>query len=51
MPDRMFLISITGPISITKRTKIYECLEFLNCSAVELVKFNSQIGPNYKNIF
>lgn len=49
--EKPFLMGVMGQCSSSKRSKIYECLEFLNCNSIELVKYNYQIGPHFQNIF
>ena len=49
--EKPFLMGVMGQCSSSKRSKIYECLEFLNSNSIELVKYNYQIGPHFQNIF
>lgn len=48
--QKPFLISLIGQCSTHKKSKIYDCLEYLDCRAIDLVQYQYQIASEYLNI-
>ena len=48
--QKPFLICLVGQCSNHKKSKIYDCLEYLDCRAIDLAQYQYQINPDFLDL-